>query len=145
MTYVLHYSFLPFFLLNPITPNRYSCTYVLFSFLRSNCCKKQTLTLLTHKSPKHTIVSIEIKPFPLQIKPLKVNSKLNWRIFIFCALGTNGLRSPHTDIRLAYGCHLPFLTHDRCSPEFDSYDCHPGRDPHKISWQWGCQFKTLVS
>ena len=43
-----------------------------------------TLNLLTHKSPKHTIVSIEINvPFPLQIKLLKVNSKLNWRIFIF--------------------------------------------------------------
>ena len=29
--------------------------------------------------------------FPLQIKLVKVNLKLNWRIFIFCNLGTNGL------------------------------------------------------
>ena len=26
-----------------------------------------------------------------QIKPVKVNLKLNWQIFIFCILGTNGL------------------------------------------------------
>ena len=32
------------------------------------------------------------KPFPLQVKPLNVNSKLNWRIFIFCTLGTNRLK-----------------------------------------------------
>ena len=30
--------------------------------------------------------------FPLQIKPVKINLKFNWRIFIFCPLGTNGLR-----------------------------------------------------
>ena len=29
-------------------------------------------------------------PFPLQIKPVNVN-KANWRIFIFCTLGNNGL------------------------------------------------------
>ena len=29
--------------------------------------------------------------FPLKIKPAKVNLMLNWRIFILCALGTNGL------------------------------------------------------
>ena len=33
----------------------------------------------------------ECLPFPLQIKPLKVNSKLNWQKFYFCTLGTNGL------------------------------------------------------
>ena len=38
----------------------YNCTYGLNLFLRSNYCKKLTLTVLTHKSPKHTIVSIEI-------------------------------------------------------------------------------------
>ena len=27
-------------LFNPLTPNRYNCTYVLFLFLRSSCCKK---------------------------------------------------------------------------------------------------------
>ena len=43
--------------------NRYYWTYVLFLFLRSNCCKKLTLNLITHKSSKHTIVSIEIKRF----------------------------------------------------------------------------------
>ena len=74
-------------------PNRYNCIYVLFLFLRSNCCKKLTLSLFTHKPPKQTIVSIDNhRPFPLQFKPLEVNSKLNWRIFIFfSALGTNGL------------------------------------------------------
>ena len=30
---------------------------------------------------------------PLQTKPEKVNLKLNWRIFIFCAFGTDGLGS----------------------------------------------------
>ena len=64
-------------------PNRYNYTYVLFLFLRSNCYKKPTLSLLTRKSPKHTIVNNEQKSFPLQIKLLKVNAKLNWRIFIF--------------------------------------------------------------
>ena len=29
----------------------------------ANSCKKLTLTLLTHKSPKHTIASIEINHF----------------------------------------------------------------------------------
>ena len=41
----------------------YNCTYALVLFLRSNCCKTPTLTLLTYKSPKHTIVSIEINHF----------------------------------------------------------------------------------
>ena len=48
---------------NPLMPNRYNCTFVLCLFLRSNCCKKSTLTLLTHKSPKRIIVSIEINHF----------------------------------------------------------------------------------
>ena len=30
-------------------------------------------------------------PYNLQIKQVKVNLKLNWRIFMFCTLGTNGL------------------------------------------------------
>ena len=37
--------------------------------------EKLTLNFFTHKSPEHTIVSIEINYlFPLQIKPLKVSS-----------------------------------------------------------------------
>ena len=47
--------------LNPLMPNRYNCTYVLFLFLWS---------------------------ISLQIKPLEFNSKLNWRIFIFAPNGT---------------------------------------------------------
>ena len=35
--------------------------------------------------------------FPLQIKPVKVNLKLNWRISRFFTFGTNGLT-----------WHLPF-------------------------------------
>ena len=38
-------------------------TYVLFLFLRSIFCQKLTLTLLTHKSPKRTVVSIESNNF----------------------------------------------------------------------------------
>ena len=49
--------------LNPLTPNRYNFTYGLYLFLRSYCCKKLTLALLTHKSPKHTIVSVEKNHF----------------------------------------------------------------------------------
>ena len=30
--------------------------------------------------------------FPLQIKPSKRQLKLNWRYFVFCTLGTNGLK-----------------------------------------------------
>ena len=30
--------------------------------------------------------------FTLQFKPVRVNIKLNWRIFILGTLGTNGLR-----------------------------------------------------
>ena len=37
--------------------------------------------------------------FPLQIKPVKVKLKLNWRIFIFCNLGTNGLKAPRIKLR----------------------------------------------
>ena len=48
---------------NSLMPTRYNCTYVLCLFLRSNCCKKLILTLLTHKSPKHTSMSIEINHF----------------------------------------------------------------------------------
>ena len=29
--------------INPLMPNRYNCTYVLFLFLRSNCCKNTDL------------------------------------------------------------------------------------------------------
>ena len=54
---------IPFVGLNPLMPNRYNCTYVLFLFLRYHCCKKSTLTLLTHKYPKHTIVSSEMNHF----------------------------------------------------------------------------------
>ena len=46
---------------NPLMPKM--PMHGLFLFLRSSCCKKLTLTLLTHKSPKHTIVSIEINHF----------------------------------------------------------------------------------
>ena len=45
------------------TELNYNCTHGLYLFLRSNCCKKLTLTLLTHKSPKYTIVSVEINNF----------------------------------------------------------------------------------
>ena len=45
---------------NPLMPNRYNCTYVLLLFLRSRCCKKLILSMLTHKSPKHTMMGIEI-------------------------------------------------------------------------------------
>ena len=62
--------------LNTLMPNRYNCTYVLLSFLRFNCCKKLILTLLNHKSPKRTILRIEINQ-------LKVNLKINRQIFIF--------------------------------------------------------------
>ena len=50
--------------LNPLMPNRYNCTYVLFLFLRFNCCKKQIRTLLNHTS---TIVSIEINHFVYEL------------------------------------------------------------------------------
>ena len=75
--------------LNPLIPNRQNCTYF---FLRSNC-KKLILTLSTHKSPKAYYTEHWDKAFLLQIKPLKVNPKLNWRIFIFAPshIGTNGL------------------------------------------------------
>ena len=49
--------------INPIVPNRYYCTYILVLFLRSICLQKLTLTLLTHKSPKPTILGIEINHF----------------------------------------------------------------------------------
>ena len=62
-----------------LTPNRYTC--IVFLFLRSNC-KKLTLTLITHKFPKHTIMSIGLT-FSSQTNPLKVNPKLNLWIFIF--------------------------------------------------------------
>ena len=44
--------------------------------------------------------------FPLQIQPVKVNLMLNFRIFIFCALGTNGLRigDPQVLITLFIPC-----------------------------------------
>ena len=51
------------FYFNPLMPNRYNCTCVLFLFFRSNFCKKPTMTFSTHKSPKHTIVSIEMNNF----------------------------------------------------------------------------------
>ena len=70
---------------NPLMPNRYNCTYVLFLFLRSNWCKKLIRTLLTHKSPKHTIMSIEINHFHNSIHS---QFKVKLAIFIF---GTNGL------------------------------------------------------
>ena len=41
--------------LNPLVPNRYQCTYILFLFVRSICRKMLALTLLTHKSPKHAL------------------------------------------------------------------------------------------
>ena len=47
-------------LLNPLMTNQYKCAYVLFLFLRSNCCKKLTLTLLIRISPKQTIVILKI-------------------------------------------------------------------------------------
>ena len=62
-----------------------------YYFLRSNCCKKLTLTLLTHISPKHTIVSIEINNF-LYKWTIKGQFKVNLVDFYFCALGTNGLK-----------------------------------------------------
>ena len=52
--------------------------------------------------------------FLLQNKPLKVNLELNWRIFIFCTLGTNGLTlqglpSNHREIKNR--CWLDNLAH----------------------------------
>ena len=35
--------------INPLTPNWYNCTYGLFLFLRSNCCKKQELYSLERR------------------------------------------------------------------------------------------------
>ena len=46
--------------INPLVPKRYYCTYTLVFFLRSICRQKLTQTLLTHKCPKPTIVSIKI-------------------------------------------------------------------------------------
>ena len=46
-----------------------------------------TLTLLTHKSPEHTIVSIEINHFLYKLNQFKVKLP----DFNFFALGTNGL------------------------------------------------------
>ena len=74
--------------INPLMPSRYNCTYVLFLFLRSNCCKKLTLTLLTHESPKHTIVSID--PFLYKLNH-ESQFKAKLVVFYFCTLGTNGL------------------------------------------------------
>ena len=67
-------------------PNRYYCIYILATFLRSIWRLKLTLTLLTNKTPNPTIVS----SISFRIKPVKVNLKLNRRVF-FGALGTNGL------------------------------------------------------
>ena len=50
-----------------------------------------TLTFfpISNKSQNLKIVSVKL-PFPLEVKPVKVILKSNWRIFIFCTLGTNG-------------------------------------------------------
>ena len=44
----------------------------------------------THLSKICLTLSVEIYYY-LQVKPAKVNLKLNWWIFIFCILATNGL------------------------------------------------------
>ena len=63
-TAVIHLTptVLPIKLLNPLIPNRYNCTYVLF-LVEGPIVVKRTVTLLTHKSLKHTIVSIESDHF----------------------------------------------------------------------------------
>ena len=43
------------------------------------------LAPITHNSECQNLI------FPLKIKPVKVNLKCNWRIFIFFTLGINGL------------------------------------------------------
>ena len=42
---------------------------------------------IVHKSDVNNL------PFPLSIKPAKVDLNLNWRIFILCTLDTDGLKN----------------------------------------------------
>ena len=70
----------------------YNCTHVLFLVLRSNSYKKFTLTLLTHKSTNHNIISYEINHFLYKLT-IKGQLKVELADFYFCALGTNGLNS----------------------------------------------------
>ena len=72
------------------------------SFSSKKFCGKKAGSFSRSKSLKHFLWPVssllnsynsecQNLPFPLQSKPVKVN-KVNWRIFIFCTLGTNGLR-----------------------------------------------------
>ena len=54
-------------------------------------CQEAKTDLFNPLVPKAHKSECQNLPFPLQIKPVKVNLKLNWRIFRFFPLGTNGL------------------------------------------------------
>ena len=59
------FSNLTFYLFNPLVPNWYYCTYILILVLVLSSIrrKKLTLTLLTNKTPKPTILIIERNHF----------------------------------------------------------------------------------
>ena len=54
--------------------------------------QKLTLTLLTHKSPNYTIMSIGINHFLYKLNHFKGQFEVKLADFYFFALGTNGLR-----------------------------------------------------
>ena len=75
---------------NPLMPNRYNCTYVLFIVFKLQLLQKANIDLVNPRIYKAHYSEQWEKTFSLQIKPLKVNSKLNWRIFIFASSSLMG-------------------------------------------------------
>ena len=80
---------------NPSMPKRYFCTsviFVIYSFYEKYATSSQHWPFYTISPYKAHNGECHNQLFPLQIKPVKFNLMLNWRIFIFCILGTNGLK-----------------------------------------------------
>ena len=63
-------------------PNWYNCTYVLSLVFKVQLLQKAIPDYVNPQVPKAHYNEHWDEPFLLQIKPLKVNSKLNSRIFI---------------------------------------------------------------